>query len=137
MTQLWVDDLRPPPDSCPSPINGELISDGWWWAKNSKAAIDSLFYHNVSPGWERFDVMSLDHDLGGDDTTRPIVLWLCEHPRAWPSEIRVHTANPVGREWLTGMIARYRPTHCVRDFCSASIDGYCVGGYGDGPYCHG
>ncbi|MEV5713971.1 cyclic-phosphate processing receiver domain-containing protein [Amycolatopsis mediterranei] len=44
----------------------------------------------------------------GDDTTRPVVLWLCEHDRR-PAEVRVHTANPVGREWLTGMARRYGP----------------------------
>ncbi|WP_158264213.1 cyclic-phosphate processing receiver domain-containing protein [Amycolatopsis sp. CA-126428] len=44
----------------------------------------------------------------GDDTTRPVVLWLCEHDRR-PAEVRVHTANPAGREWLTGMARRYGP----------------------------
>jgi hypothetical protein len=52
--------------------------------------------------------MSLDHDLGGDDTTRPIVLWMCEN-ESWPTTVHVHTANPVGREWLEGMIERYKP----------------------------
>ncbi|MEV6643273.1 cyclic-phosphate processing receiver domain-containing protein [Amycolatopsis sp. NPDC051371] len=52
-----------------------------------------------------FAAISLDHDLGGDDTTRPVVLWLCENDRC-PPEVRVHTANPVGREWLTGMARR-------------------------------
>jgi hypothetical protein len=87
---LWVDDLRIPPP-------------GWDWATTSTTAIETLTV-------KTFDVMSLDHDLGGDDTTRPVVLWLCEHPDRWPTEIRVHTANPVGAEWLTGMIRRYHPT---------------------------
>lgn len=34
--------------------------------------------------------LSLDHDLGGEDTTRPIVLWMCE-TRIWPGTIRVHS----------------------------------------------
>lgn len=38
----------------------------------------------------------------------PVVLWLCENDR-WPPEVRIHTANPVGREWLTGMARRYGP----------------------------
>lgn len=109
MARLWVDDLRTPPDSRPHPYNaGQTISDGWWWARTSKQAINSLSYHNAGPG-ERYDEMSLDHDLGGDDTTRPVVLWLCEHPQAWPDRVVVHSANPVGREWLEGMIARYKP----------------------------
>ena len=56
--KLWVDDLRPPPD------------DSWWWAKTSKRAIAFLYYPLVTE-------MSLDHDLGADDTTRPVVLWMC------------------------------------------------------------
>lgn len=86
--KLWVDDLRPAPE-------------GWLWVKGSAEAIDVL-------GREPIDVVSLDHDLGGDDTTRAVVLWLCEHD-AWPKAVRVHTANPVGREWLVGMAERYGP----------------------------
>ena len=85
--KLWVDDLRPPPL-------------GWIWAKTSIEAIDALNQSVVS-------ALSLDHDLGGDDTTRPVVLWMCEND-VWPDEIHVHSANPVGVEWLTGMIERYR-----------------------------
>lgn len=83
----WVDDLRTPPD-------------GWDWAKTSTEAIDALRLGGV-------EKLSLDHDLGGDDTTRPVVLWMCEN-EIWPREIRVHSANPVGVEWLTGMVDRYR-----------------------------
>ncbi|MBA5846182.1 MULTISPECIES: cyclic-phosphate processing receiver domain-containing protein [Gordonia] len=86
--KLWVDDLRTPPD-------------GWAWAKTSAEAIGMLTDHAVTEP-------SLDHDLGGDDTTRPVVLWMCEH-EVWPEVVRVHSANPVGVEWLTGMVDRYRP----------------------------
>jgi hypothetical protein len=88
--KLWVDDLRTPPD------------DTWTWAKTSTHAI-----HLLAPR-RQVTIMSLDHDLGGDDTARAIVLFLCEHG-GWPNEVRVHTANPVGREWLEGMVARYKP----------------------------
>lgn len=88
--KLWVDDLRPPP------------SGDWWWAKTSKRAVAFLYYPWITE-------MSLDHDLGGDDTTRSVVLHMCEHG-AWPDKIAVHTANPVGREWLEGMIDRYAPS---------------------------
>lgn len=88
MTMLWVDDLRPAPD-------------GWLWAKTSGEAIDVL-------AAEPIEAVSLDHDLGGDDTTRRVVLWLCEHEH-WPPTVHVHTANPVGREWLVGMADRYGP----------------------------
>lgn len=86
---LWVDDIREPPT-------------GWAWAKTSSQALTMI--EEYGP----YDTISFDHDLGGDDTTRPIVLWMSEHDR-WPFRVRVHTANPVGREWLTGMIGRYGP----------------------------
>lgn len=88
MNALWVDDLRPAPE-------------GWTWVKTSDEALEALAERN-------WDLMSLDHDLGGDDTSRRIVLHLAEHG-GWPQEVRVHSANPVGVEWLSGMIRRYKP----------------------------
>lgn len=92
--RLWVDDERPAPD-------------GWVWAKTSAEAIVRLAGLD-SDDPRAFGEVSLDHDLGGDDTTRQVVLWLCEHG-GWPSIVRVHTANPVGRDWLVGMVERYGP----------------------------
>lgn len=86
--RLWIDDLRDPPD-------------GWAWAKTSREAIDTLSGGGVTE-------ISLDHDLGGDDTSRTVVLWMCERDE-WPAVVRVHSANPVGVEWLTGMVERYGP----------------------------
>lgn len=91
--KLWIDDLRPAPD-------------GWQWLFTSEQAITVLTackWHGIV-----VDAMSLDHDLGGDDTSRPIVLWCCEND-FWPVDVRVHSANPVGVEWLEGMIERYKP----------------------------
>lgn len=98
--RIWVDDIRTPPK-------------GWIWCKTSAQTIDLLsnvvtqraYYDR--PNLFRINVMSLDHDLGGDDTTRPIVLWMCEND-FWPVEVRVHSANHVGVEWLEGMIERYK-----------------------------
>lgn len=92
--KIWVDDIRTPPD------------DSWTWCLTSEHAISIL---NVTSKWHTnpLEVMSLDHDLGGDDTTRPIVLWMCEND-FWPVEVVVHSANPVGIEWLEGMIERYK-----------------------------
>ena len=87
--RLWVDDIRPAPD-------------GWVTAKTSDHAITVL--KNILD----VDEISLDHDLGGDDTTRPIVLWMCENNR-FPPTIRVHSSNPPGVEWIEGMINRYGP----------------------------
>lgn len=85
---LWVDDLRVP-------------AEGWTWAKTSDEAIAILRSSKV-------ELMSLDHDLGGDDTTRPVILWLCEHPDRWPATVRIHSMNPVGRHWLSSMVERYQ-----------------------------
>ena len=92
--KMWVDDIRTPPD------------DGWFWSKTSENAIWNL--NSFKEQGLNFQIMSLDHDLGGDDTTRPIVLWMCEND-FWPVEVVVHSANPVGIEWLEGMIERYKP----------------------------
>lgn len=86
---LWIDDIRLPPD-------------GWDWAKTSAEAIEFIRNNN-------YEVASFDHDLGGTDTTRKVILWLCENEEHWPNECRIHTANPVGWEWLFGMINRYKP----------------------------
>ena len=99
--KIWVDDLRTPPN------------DGttWEWCKSSRQAIwllsSSKYYLETGRAKGSIGIMSLDHDLGGDDTTRPIVLWMIEND-FWPVEVRVHTANPVGRAWLEGMIERYK-----------------------------
>lgn len=106
--KLWVDDLRPAPE-------------GWVWAKDPAEAISALATGEV-------EEMSLDHDLGGDLTSRPIVLWMCEmdvkYPgqQHWPAVVRVHSMNNVGREWLEGMIARYKPVEPrTCRYCGASI----------------
>jgi hypothetical protein len=91
--KIWVDDIRTPPD-------------GWRWCKDSESAIHTL--QECEARYEPIELMSLDHDLGGDDTTRPIVLWMCEND-FWPVEVVCHSANPVGIDWIEGMIERYKP----------------------------
>ena len=92
--KIWVDDIRTPPDD-----------SLWWIAKNSHQAIWML--NRLKDNKVNVDLMSLDHDLGGEDTTRPVVIWMCEN-NYWPNEVVVHSANPVGRSWLEGMIERYK-----------------------------
>lgn len=86
--KLWIDDVRPPPET------------DWYWAMTSAEAIALLRD-------DKFSEVSFDHDLGDNDTTRPVVLWLCENPTQWPDYCSVHSMNPIGREWLIGMIERY------------------------------
>jgi len=97
--KIWVDDIRTPP------MGKNDLFPKWLWMKNSEHTIELLSWVKVR-GFV-VEIMSLDHDLGGDDTTRPIVLWCCEND-FWPVEVRVHSANPVGVEWLEGMIKRYK-----------------------------
>jgi hypothetical protein len=88
--KLWVDDLRPTPA-------------GWAVARTLSEALA------IYTEWhDTIDEVSLDHDLGGDETTRPLVLWMAEHD-IWPDVVRVHTQNNVGREWLVGMVNHYGP----------------------------
>lgn len=89
--RVWLDDLREAPS-------------GWLWLTNSRSAIVWLEWAkalNAQP-----ESWSFDHDLGGDDTSRAVVLWMCEHDW-WPKECFVHSMNNVGREWIRGMIQRY------------------------------
>lgn len=93
---LWVDDLRPAPE-------------GWHHAKSFDEAIKVILGEDV-------DEISLDHDLG--DTQVPertgytIVVLLAERVASGlpiPRRIHVHSANPVGRERIIGVIRRYMP----------------------------
>lgn len=98
--RIWVDDVRLPPD------------DDWMWVRTSDHAISIL--KTVSE-WHTnlIQVMSLDHDLGilpysgKEDTTRPIVLWMCEN-NFWPNKVVCHSQNPVGRYWIESMVERYK-----------------------------
>lgn len=91
--KLWIDDLRPAPT-------------GWVWAKSSDEAIEIL------DRWQHSSVTltmaSFDHDLGGDDTSLPVIDWFIEHQR-WPNAVYVHTANPVGRRNILTSVDRNAP----------------------------
>lgn len=93
--KLWIDDIRNPPD------------ETWEWVTTSEAAIATMRFFNEDGmrGIERSHV-SFDHDLGGDDTTRPVVIWMIENNFKFKN-YSVHSANPVGVEWLNAMIERY------------------------------
>lgn len=92
--KIWLDDERPRPD------------DSWFATKHSNIAI--LLLRACLRKGIIVEAISLDHDLGGDDTSRPVVLWMAEH-QFWPDKVYVHTANPVGREFLEGITNHYGP----------------------------
>ena len=97
--KIWLDDLRDPKDWVANPTS-------WFWVKNSYDAIELL--SDIRRKRSSIDAMSFDHDLGGEDTSRTVVLWMCEYD-FWPKEATVHSSNPPGVEWLRGMIQRYAP----------------------------
>jgi len=93
--KLWIDDLRTPPD------------DTWDWVQTSDAAIALMrTFQDADLRSVPMEAVSFDHDLGGDDTSRRVVLWMIENDFTF-KRYNVHSANPVGQEWLVGMIERY------------------------------
>ncbi len=94
--KIWVDDLRPVPE-------------GYEWAKSVNQAI--ALVEKAEANEEKVELLDLDHDLGdyyadGGDAIR-LLDWLTERGTFYP--IRIHTANPVGRENMERVIARYWP----------------------------
>lgn len=91
MKILIIDDLRNPLDWMCS--NNSIII-----ARTSNEAMKILSQGAV------FDQIYFDHDLGGDDTSRPIVLYLEEvayFGNPYPvGEIIVHTSNSTGGDWI-------------------------------------
>jgi len=106
--RIWLDDLRAAPP-------------GWTHARTVAEAED-LFLHN------QVEDASFDHDLGHVDgcsgcasksenpkdhqelpNGKHMVIWLIENG-IWPkNKPNVHSANPVGRESMKGLIDRYGP----------------------------
>ncbi len=97
---LWLDDERNPP------------GPDWAWAKTALEAIKLL-------RCQRFSIISLDHDLGEDAGTGYQVLLYLEsevfrNPEFECPEIRLHTANTVGRQRMQqaiDSIARLQARH--------------------------
>jgi len=94
--KLFLDDLRDPPDS------------SWRVVRTAEEAIKLLQE-------ERITVISLDHDLGTDLTGHDVILWLEEQVylnNFVPPRIKIHSANPVGREkMLRGIASIERKQH--------------------------
>ena len=92
--KLFIDDLRDP------------VDDSWTVARTVQQAIDFIERNR-----DDLECISFDHDLGIDQhgnemTTRRIVIYIIENDLKVGHAV-VHSANPVGREWLEGMIERY------------------------------
>lgn len=89
MWKLFLDDERP----CPY-----AESEDWTVARSTEEA--KILVMQMGPP-ER---MSLDHDLGGDDTAMVFVRWLSDNHFEKLPDWQIHSANPVGSENLKAFL---------------------------------
>lgn len=88
--KLWVDDERPAPKG-----------NDWMSVRTSRRAIETMKRwadaYSVHQGVIRIQEVSLDHDLGGDDTGFKVLDWMIENS-VWPDVLTIHTSNPPARK---------------------------------------
>lgn len=95
--RIWVDDERPMPwdPYHVAHVHAETSEEAirWLeaWRRNNEQRGRPLGY--------LINEVSLDHDLGGDDTGMKVLNWMIEN-EVWPQELTIHTANPVARKRL-------------------------------------
>lgn len=95
---LWVDDIRDPRD------HGY---EGATWAKTSQEAVGLL-------GTLKWNVISLDHDLGEDseadgvEVAKALVGMALEGSVAYYPQLYCHSSNPVGRYRIEGFYNDFR-----------------------------
>lgn len=92
--KLWVDDLRPAPDST------------WTVARSFGAAVSKLY--SAKQRNLRLEAISLDHDLGETSTGYDLLKLVVEYGW-WPDVLTFHTSNVVGRENMSQLARRYAP----------------------------
>jgi hypothetical protein len=96
--RVWVDDERH------SPV--EWTGHDVYMATTSIQAINIIRALNESG--EEIEEISLDHDLGGDDTGMKVLDWIIEEG-IWPNVMTVHTANPPARSRMIQAIHAEAP----------------------------
>jgi len=77
--------------------------------------VEVIYARTLSDGYrlltENLDQLWLDHDLGGDDTIRPLVLMLAEaayNGQPWSiGRIIICSLNPVGIDWIFSTLSPY------------------------------
>jgi hypothetical protein len=97
---LWVDDLRPLPS--------DLQQDEWMITTSFHTAIVAL--ETID-----FKIVSLDHDIASfygnrEMTGYDIICWLVARKMEnlhVPSNVLIHSANPVGKTNMAAMIDKY------------------------------
>lgn len=88
--KLWLDDKRPAPE-------------GFIHHRTSEEMIRFMrkvaHFDTVLGIPSTFDEISLDHDLGGDDTGMRVLQHMID-TKTWPKVLTIHTDNPPARENL-------------------------------------
>lgn len=86
--KLWIDDQLCPPD------------DSWTWVTDAAAALALVAHSYLSQNpTHHIEVISFDHDLGGDENTMPVAQMIevmadaGHKPPAW----QIHSGNTPGR----------------------------------------
>lgn len=92
--RIWVDDIREVPQ-------------GYLWARSVDEA--KAIIEKIENGDGLVELLDLDHDLGdfarfGGDAIK-LLDYLCERETFY--DIKIHTANPVGRANMERVIERY------------------------------
>ena len=88
MTKLYLDDVR----HCPN---------GYTLVRNVKEFKDYINTNGVP------ELISFDHDLGGDETAMQCIHWLIKNDYCI-KDYKIHSANPVGRANIEGLITSWK-----------------------------
>lgn len=95
--KLYIDDIRSP-----------KTSGNWIILRTSDEAIEYVKKHGLP------NFVSLDHDLGGDDTVMIFLKWLIEYDldndgKIIPPEFtwNIHSANNVGTNNMNSLLTSY------------------------------
>lgn len=105
---LFIDDERDPMGALRTRL-GIDADDDVVWHKRWQPVIPLVQWTTV----QQWDEIWFDHDLGGNDTTMPIVTAMCEmvfhklyDPTNGPMCV-LHTSNPVGRSAMHMTLKRW------------------------------
>lgn len=94
---LFLDDERDP----------SFVGGGEWVVcRSTDEAVTETLSRGCPPS-----VMSLDHDLGGTDTSMRYLRWVTDQYENWEFSYRVHSQNPVGRDNIVSLLESYRRAH--------------------------
>lgn len=93
---IYMDDVRVGPHN-----NGKMSGwNKWIIVRNIETVMHFLSLGVVNN-------LSLDHDMGCEQTGYDLVKWMAEYNH-WPNgKINVHSANPIGRDNMIATINRY------------------------------